>query len=129
MAFTLKINGTPHEVDVDGDVALLWVLRDVLGMTGTKFGCGIAQCGACTVHVDGKAVRSCLLPVAAQCDAFGGQHHRGSIPRRYGNHTCRLLEDFVPRCDQWASLSEIHRVTPRATSIRRICRNRPHRAT
>jgi isoquinoline 1-oxidoreductase alpha subunit len=59
MAFTLKINGTPHEVDVDGDIALLWVLRDVLGMTGTKFGCGQALCGACTVHLDGVAVRSC----------------------------------------------------------------------
>jgi len=51
-AFTLKINGTPHEVDVDGDTPLLWVLRDVLGMTATKFGCGQALCGACTVHVE-----------------------------------------------------------------------------
>ena len=63
MAFTLKINGTPHEVDVDGDVPLLWVLRDVLGMTGTKFGCGQALCGACTVHVDGQAVRSCQTTI------------------------------------------------------------------
>ena len=63
MAFTLKINGTPHEVDVDGDIALLWVLRDVLGMTGTKFGCGQALCGACTVHLDGQPVRSCQTPV------------------------------------------------------------------
>ena len=63
MAFTLKINGTPHDVDVDGDTPLLWVLRDVLGMTGTKFGCGQALCGACTVHVDGQAVRSCQTPV------------------------------------------------------------------
>ncbi|MBR0737456.1 (2Fe-2S)-binding protein [Bradyrhizobium liaoningense] len=63
MAFTLKINGTPHEVDVDGDVALLWVLRDVLGMTGTKFGCGQALCGACTVHIGGQPVRSCQTPV------------------------------------------------------------------
>jgi isoquinoline 1-oxidoreductase alpha subunit len=63
MAFTLKINGTPHDVDVDGDTPLLWVLRDVLGMTGTKFGCGLALCGACTVHVDGQAVRSCQTPV------------------------------------------------------------------
>jgi isoquinoline 1-oxidoreductase subunit alpha len=60
---TLKINGEQKSVDVPDDVPLLWVLRDVLGMTGTKFGCGIAQCGACTVHLDGKAVRSCLLAV------------------------------------------------------------------
>jgi isoquinoline 1-oxidoreductase subunit alpha len=61
----LSINGKWHEVDVPSDMPLLWVLRDVLGLTGTKFGCGMAQCGACTVHVDGKAVRSCVLPVAA----------------------------------------------------------------
>ena len=65
MAFAIKVNGNTHNVDVDGDTPLLWVLRDVLGMTGTKFGCGIAQCGACTVHIDGKPVRSCLLPVSA----------------------------------------------------------------
>jgi hypothetical protein len=59
----LKINGTPHEVDVDGDTPLLWVLRDVLGMTGTKFGCGQALCGACTVHLDGQAIRSCQTQV------------------------------------------------------------------
>jgi isoquinoline 1-oxidoreductase subunit alpha len=63
MAFTLRINGTPHVVDVDGDIALLWVLRDVLGMTGTKFGCGQSLCGACTVHLDGQPVRSCQTPV------------------------------------------------------------------
>jgi isoquinoline 1-oxidoreductase subunit alpha len=63
MAFMLKINGTPHEVDVDGDTPLLWVLRDVLGMTGIKFGCGKALCGACTVHVDGATTRSCITTV------------------------------------------------------------------
>ena len=63
MAFTIKVNGTTHSVDVDGDTPLLWVLRDVLGMTGTKFGCGMALCGACTVHVDGVATRSCITPV------------------------------------------------------------------
>ena len=62
---TLTINGTQHTVDVPDDMPLLWVLRDVLGMTGTKFGCGIAQCGACTVHLDGVAIRSCQLPIAA----------------------------------------------------------------
>src|SRR3981189_336374 len=63
MANTHKVNGTGHNVDVDGDTPLLWVLRDVLGMTGTKFGCGMALCGACTVHVDGVATRSCITPV------------------------------------------------------------------
>jgi|ERR1700733_3907511 len=59
----LKINGVSRDVDVPADMPLLWVLRDVLGLTGTKFGCGVAQCGACTVHVDGDAVRSCVLSV------------------------------------------------------------------
>ncbi len=63
MAFNVNINGSPHSVDVDGDTPLLWVLRDVLGMTGTKFGCGIAQCGACTVHIDGAATRSCITTI------------------------------------------------------------------
>ena len=62
---TLTVNGERREVEVPAEMPLLWVLRDVLGLTGTKFGCGIAQCGACTVHLDGKPVRSCLLPVSA----------------------------------------------------------------
>jgi len=61
----LRINGEQRTVDVPADMPLLWVLRDVIGLTGTKFGCGIAQCGACTVHLDGQAVRSCVLPVSA----------------------------------------------------------------
>jgi isoquinoline 1-oxidoreductase subunit alpha len=61
----LTINGQPHEVDVDLDTPLLWVLRDTLGLTGTKYGCGIAQCGACTVHIDGVATRSCSVPISA----------------------------------------------------------------
>ena len=65
MAFVINGNGTNHSVEVDRDVPLLWVLRDILGLTGTKFGCGIAQCGACTVHVAGSPVRSCLLPVGS----------------------------------------------------------------
>ena len=62
---SLKINGRTVEVDAEPDTPLLWVLRDHLGMVGTKYGCGIAQCGACTVHIDGEAVRSCSLPVSA----------------------------------------------------------------
>ncbi len=61
----LMINGQSRDVDAPNDMPLLWFLRDILGMTGTKFGCGIAQCGACTVHIDGKAVRSCLLPIGS----------------------------------------------------------------
>jgi len=63
MVFTIKVNGNMHSVDADGDTPLLWVLRDVLGMTGTKFGCGMALCGACTVHVDGVPIRSCITPI------------------------------------------------------------------
>jgi aerobic-type carbon monoxide dehydrogenase small subunit (CoxS/CutS family) len=63
MAISLTINGERHDVDVPAEMPLLWVIRDVIGLTGTKYGCGIAQCGACTVHVDGMAVRSCSLQV------------------------------------------------------------------
>jgi len=67
---TLTINGKSHEVDVEPDTPLLWVIRDAVGLTGTKYGCGIAQCGACTVHINGEAVRSCSLPAS---DAAGKQ--------------------------------------------------------
>src|SRR5512132_2714514 len=60
----LTINGTAHEIDVDPNTPLLWTLREQVGLTGTKYGCGVAQCGACTVHVDGKPVRSCVTPVS-----------------------------------------------------------------
>jgi aerobic-type carbon monoxide dehydrogenase small subunit (CoxS/CutS family) len=78
---TLNINGRPVTVKVEDDTPLLWVLRDHLGLTGTKFGCGVAQCGACTVHVDGAATRSCVLPVSAvegrsvtTIEGLGGDH-------------------------------------------------------
>ncbi|QRY68599.1 (2Fe-2S)-binding protein [Ensifer sp. PDNC004] len=64
MPYNLTVNGKSYAVDVDGDIPLLWVLRDAIGLTGTKFGCGIAMCGACTVHVDGQAARSCVMPVS-----------------------------------------------------------------
>ncbi|HYF88052.1 (2Fe-2S)-binding protein [Azospirillum sp.] len=63
MPYNLNINGTSYSVDVDGDTPLLWAIRDVIGLTGTKFGCGIAMCGACTVHLDGQAARSCVISV------------------------------------------------------------------
>ncbi len=69
MAFSLTVNGERREVDLPGDVPLLWVLRDALDLTGTKFGCGVAACGSCTVHVDGQAVRSCQVTLA---DVWGG---------------------------------------------------------
>jgi isoquinoline 1-oxidoreductase subunit alpha len=65
MEITLQINGSPQKVDVEPETPLLWVLRDNIGLTGTKYGCGISRCGACTVHVDGQATRSCALPAAA----------------------------------------------------------------
>jgi isoquinoline 1-oxidoreductase alpha subunit len=65
MPFNINVNGSNHIVDVDGDTPILWVLRDVLGLTGTKFGCGMALCGACTVHIDGTATRSCVTTIDA----------------------------------------------------------------
>jgi isoquinoline 1-oxidoreductase subunit alpha len=69
MAYKLNVNGKVMEADVDADTPLLWTLRDTLGILGPKFGCGIAQCGACTVHINGKATRSCVMPVSAVGDA------------------------------------------------------------
>src|ERR1700756_1852669 len=69
MAITIKVNGVNRTVDVDDDTPLLWVLRDVLGMTGTKFGCGMALCGACTVHIDGAPTRSCVTTIDSIGDA------------------------------------------------------------
>jgi isoquinoline 1-oxidoreductase alpha subunit len=98
MAFTININGSPHSVDVDGDTPLLWVLRDVLGMTGTKFGCGMALCGACTVHVDGTATRSCITTIDSIGDsrittieAIGATPEGAKIQKAW-------LEHEVPQC-------------------------------
>ena len=65
MPINLRVNGTSHTVDVEPETPLLWVLRDTIGLTGTKYGCGVAQCGACTVHIDGQAVKSCATPASA----------------------------------------------------------------
>ncbi|HDN25629.1 MAG TPA: (2Fe-2S)-binding protein [Thioploca sp.] len=94
---TLMINGKEQKADVTPDTPLLWVLRDTLGMTGTKFGCGMAQCGACTVHLDGEAMRSCILPVIA---AVGKKITtiEGLSPDR--NHPLQQawIEEDVPQC-------------------------------
>ncbi|MBV8977476.1 MAG: (2Fe-2S)-binding protein [Alphaproteobacteria bacterium] len=66
---SLKVNGAVHEIEVEDETPLLWVIRDEIGLTGTKFGCGIAQCGACTVHINGEAQRSCVIPVGSLQDA------------------------------------------------------------
>jgi isoquinoline 1-oxidoreductase alpha subunit len=80
MSQRIKVNGTTRAIDVDGDTPVLWVLRDVLAMTGTKFGCGLGLCGACTIHVDGVATRSCLTPVDSVAHASIGtiEHHSNS---------------------------------------------------
>jgi len=65
MVITIEVNGTSRQINIEPDTPLLWVLRDVIGLTGTKFGCGIAQCGACTVHIDGSPMRSCSVPIGA----------------------------------------------------------------
>ena len=92
---SLQINGTLHQVDVEDDMPLLWVLRDELGKTGTKFGCGIGQCGACTVLVNGEAVRSCSFPVVAAKDKT-----LTTIEGLGSNHPVQLawIEEQVPQC-------------------------------
>ena len=95
MAITIKVNGVDRSVDVDGDTPLLWVLRDVLGMTGTKFGCGAGLCGACTVHIDGVAVRSCQTSAK---DAAGKKVT--TIEGLGGNHPLQVawVAEQVPQC-------------------------------
>ena len=92
---SLKINGTSHQVDVEDDMPLLWVLRDELGKTGTKYGCGIGQCGACTVLVNGEAVRSCSFPVVAAEDK-----EIITIEGLGNNHPVQQawIEEQVPQC-------------------------------
>ncbi len=97
MAISFKVNGSERRVEVDPDTPLLWVLRDTLGLTGTKFGCGIAACGACTVHVDGQATRSCVTPV----DSVAGAEIttiEGLSPDRGHPVQQAWIAEQVPQC-------------------------------
>ena len=95
--FTLTVNGTPHTIEVDADTPLLWVLRDELELKGTKYGCGIAQCGACTVHLNGSPIRSCVTPVSAlqgaEITTIEGLSTDGSHPVQRA-----WMELDVPQC-------------------------------
>jgi isoquinoline 1-oxidoreductase alpha subunit len=97
MAHTIKVNGTDHTVDVDGDTPLLWVLRDSLAMTGTKFGCGIAACGACTVHLNGVATRSCVTAIGSVGTAAVTTIEGLSADRSNKVQQAWVAED-VPQC-------------------------------
>lgn len=96
-SYSLKVNGKTHQVDVEPDTPILWVLRDHLKLVGTKFGCGIAQCGACTIHANGNAIRSCQLPVSAVNDmeltTIEGLSEKGDHPVQEA-----WLEHDVPQC-------------------------------
>lgn len=95
--YTLRVNGTSHSVDVRPDTPLLWVLRDSIGLTGTKYGCGIAECGACTVHFDGKPMRSCQIPVSdvagAEITTIEGLDPAGKHPLQQA-----WMDLDVPQC-------------------------------
>ena len=95
--YTLRVNGASRQVDVEADTRLLWVLRDVLGLTGTKFGCGIAQCGACTVHVNGRAMRSCTLQVSQVGDRAVTTIEGLSSDGTHALQRAWIAED-VPQC-------------------------------
>ena len=93
----LNVNGRQHQVDVENDMPLLWVLRDELGLTGTKYGCGIAQCGACTVHIDGVAMRSCSIPASAAAGKQITTIEGLSTDAKHPVQQAWLAED-VPQC-------------------------------
>jgi isoquinoline 1-oxidoreductase alpha subunit len=121
MPITIKVNGAQHSVDVDDDTPLLWVLRDTLGLTGTKFGCGVAQCGACTVLLNGKQLRSCAFPVSAIGDGEVTTIEGVSGPAAQAVQRAWVARD-VPQCGYCQSgqvmsaialLAEVRRPTDR----------------
>jgi isoquinoline 1-oxidoreductase alpha subunit len=95
--YRFSVNGTPAVVDVDAEMPLLWVLRDILGLTGTKYGCGIAQCGACTVHVNGEAIRSCSMAVG-DCQGKAITTIEGLASRHDHPLQKTWIEHDVPQC-------------------------------
>jgi isoquinoline 1-oxidoreductase subunit alpha len=94
---TITVNGSRHQLDVESEMPLLWVLREEIGLTGTKYGCGIAQCGACTVHVNGRAVRSCAVPIGSVADAEVTTIEGLSTDSRHPVQQAWLAEE-VPQC-------------------------------
>ena len=120
MAYTIKVNGKARTVDVEGDTPLLWVLRDTLDMKGTKFGCGMALCGACTVHIDGKPTRSCTLPVSAVGEKAVTTIEAISADPVGQKVQAAWMELDVPQCGycqagQIMSATALLRATPRPT--------------
>jgi aerobic-type carbon monoxide dehydrogenase small subunit (CoxS/CutS family) len=128
----LNVNGRQHQVEVENDMPLLWVLRDELGLTGTKYGCGIAQCGACTVHIDGVAMRSCMIPASAAAGKQITTIEGLSTDAKHPVQQAWLAED-VPQCGycqtgQIMAVSAFLKSNPNPTdaqidqSITNICR-------
>jgi isoquinoline 1-oxidoreductase alpha subunit len=131
-SYKLEVNGTTHTVDVAPDTPLLWVLRDAVGLTGTKFGCGVGECGACTVHVEGVATRSCALPVSALGDKPIVTIEGLSDDRSHAVQQAWIAED-VPQCGycqsgQIMAVAALLTTTPKPTdadidtAITNICR-------
>jgi aerobic-type carbon monoxide dehydrogenase small subunit (CoxS/CutS family) len=129
---TLSINDATHTVDVPDDMPLLWVIRDIIGLKGTKFGCGVAQCGACTVHVDGVATRTCVLPVK---NAVGKKIHTIESLSSDDSHPVQKawIEEQVPQCGycqsgQIMAAAALLKKTPKptdaqiTTAMTNICR-------
>jgi len=102
---TITVNGTQHQLDLEPDTPLLWALRDVVGLTGTKYGCGIAQCGACTVHINGEAMRSCSVPIALLDGATITTIEGLSTDSKHPVQQAWLAED-VPQCG-WCQSGQI----------------------
>ena len=132
MTVKLKVNGIEHDLDIEPEAPLLWVIRDELGLTGTKFGCGIAQCGACTVHVDGNAQRSCVTPIGSvagrEITTIEGLSAGGLTPVQQA-----WIDNQVPQCGYCQSgmimaVSALLKTNPRpsddelADAITNICR-------